>query len=312
MKKSFKNKKIIVTGGSGFLGTHLLNKLHAKGFRNISIVSHKKYDLVLPGEVKKMYKFFRPNIVFHLAGSVGGIGINSRNPGRFFYENAMINLNVIHQGYINKVEKIISTGTVSSYPSSAPIPLKEKYLWQGYPGEANSSYGIAKRIIHSHSLSYKRQYKFNSVLLLLSNLYGPMDNFNPNSSHVVPALIKKFVDAKRKGKKSVVVWGDGRATRDFCYVEDVAEGIIKAAQKYNKPDPINLGSGKEVSIKKISLIIKAKVKFKGSIKWDTSKPIGPKRRFSNINRAKKELGFKPDTSLDKGLEKTINWYIKNK
>ena len=312
MKKKSKNKKIIITGGSGFLGKHLLDKLHLKGYKNINIIKRKKYDLSCPDQVKKMYKFYKPKIVFHLAASVGGIGINSKNPGRFFYENAMMNLNIIHQGYKHNVEKIISAGSVSSYPANAPLPLKEKNLWDGYPQDINSSYGIAKRIIHSHSISYAKQYKFNSILLLLTNLYGPMDNFNPKSSHVIAALIKKFVDAKRKNKNFVEVWGDGKVTRDFCYVDDITNGFIKAAEKYKIQDPINLGSGKEVSIKRISLLIKKILGFKGKIKWNRNKPSGIRRRYVSIKRAKKELNFNPKISLEEGLKKTISWYQKNK
>jgi GDP-L-fucose synthase len=312
MNKKFRNKKILITGGEGFLGKNLKAKLKEKKYKNIIIISHKKFNLTLTHDVKKMFKKYKPQIVFHLAAAVGGIGINKINSGKFFYENAMINLNVIHEAYINKVEKIISTGSVSSYPMKTPLPLKEKNLWDGYPEEINASYGIAKRLIHSQSLSYKKQYKFKSILLLLTNLYGPLDNFNPKTSHVVASLIKKFVEAKIKNKKQVVVWGNGKATRDFCYVEDITEGLILTAEKYNLTEPLNLGSGHQVSIKKIAKIIKKLIDYKGSIKWDLSKPVGTKKRFLSIGNAKKKIGFRVKTSIENGLEKTINWYLSEK
>jgi len=311
MTKHFKNKKFLITGGQGFLGQALIRKLKELNCKKIFIVSHKRYNLVSEIDVKKIYKKFKPDIVFHLAAAVGGIGINERNPGRFFYENAMINLNVIHQAYINKVEKIISTGSVSSYPSKSPLPFNEKNIWNGYPEETNSSYGIAKRIIHTHSLSYSKQYKFNSILLLLTNLYGPNDNFRTNSSHVIAALIKKFYEGKIKKKKFVEVWGNGKATRDFCYVDDAANGLILAAKKYKKVGPLNLGSGKEISIKKLALLVKNKIGYIGKIRWLKNKPIGPKRRFLSVIKARREIGFKVNTSIDEGLNKTINWYVKN-
>ncbi len=311
MSKHFKNKKFLITGGQGFLGQALIRQLKELHCKKIFIVSHKKYNLVSEIDVKKVYKKFKPDIVFHLAAAVGGIGINARNPGRFFYENAMMNLSVIHQAYINKVEKIISTGSVSSYPSKSPLPFNEKNIWNGYPEEINSSYGIAKRIIHTHSLSYSKQYKFNSILLLLTNLYGPNDNFRNNSSHVIAALVKKFYEGKIKKKKFVEVWGDGKATRDFCYVDDAANGLILAAKKYKKVEPLNLGSGKEISIKKLASLVKDKIGYVGKIKWLKNKPVGPKRRFLSITKARREIGFKANTSIDEGLSKTINWYVKN-
>ena len=311
MNKKFTSKRFLITGGNGFLGKTLIEKLKKLNCKNIFIATHKKHDLSLEKDVKKIYKRSKPDIVFHLAAAVGGIGINKKNPGKFFYENSMINLNVIHQAYINKVEKIISTGSVSSYPSNSPLPLKESNLWNGYPDEINSSYGIAKRIIHTHSLSYYKQYDFKSILLLLTNLYGPKDNFKPDSSHVIAALIKKFYDGKNKKKKFVDVWGSGKATRDFCYVEDIADGLILTAKNYKKIEPLNLGSGKEISIRKIAKIIKSIIGFKGKIKWLKNKPSGPNRRFLNISKAKREINFSVKTSIKDGLTKTINWYIEN-
>jgi len=310
MSNFWKNKSVSITGGNGFLGKHVIKRLKQRNCKKISIVDHKKYNLVDGRDIQRMYDDQKPDIIFHLAAVVGGIGINQKNPGKFFYENAMINLQVIHGAYINKVKKIISIGTVSVYPKNAPIPFNEKDIWEGFPDTINAPYGIAKRIMHVQSTSYRRQYGFNSILLILTNLYGPQDNFNPETSHVIAALIKKFYDAKINNKKEVIVWGNGEATRDFCYVEDIAEGIILAAEKYNKSDPINLASGKEIKVKKIALLIKKKIGYMGNIVWDSSKPAGSKRRKININKAKNEFGYKVMTSLEEGIQKTIDWYIK--
>ena len=305
----WKNKNISITGGHGFLGKYLKKKLEQRNCNNISLVEREKYNLVINKDVKRMYDDLKPDIVFHLAAVVGGIEINQKNPGKFFYENAMINLQVIHEGYLHKIEKIISIGTVSIYPENAPLPFNEKNIWEGYPEEANAPYGIAKRIMHVQSSSYRKQYGYNSILLLLTNLFGPEDNFNPQSSHVVASLIKKFHDAKINNKKEAVVWGDGESTRDFCYVEDIAEGIVLAAEKYNKSDPVNLASGNEISIKKLALLIKKQIGYEGSILWDSSKPSGPKRRVIDINKAKNEFGYQVTTSLEEGIKKTVDWYI---
>ena len=305
----WKNKNISITGGHGFLGKYLKKKLEQRKCNNISLVERDKYNLVINKDVKRMYDDLKPDIVFHLAAVVGGIEINQKNPGKFFYENAMINLQVIHESYLHKIEKIISIGTVSIYPENAPLPFNEKNIWEGYPEEANAPYGIAKRIMHVQSSSYRKQYGYNSILLLLTNLFGPEDNFNPQSSHVVASLIKKFHDAKINNKKEAVVWGDGESTRDFCYVEDIAEGIVLAAEKYNKSDPVNLASGNEISIKKLALLIKKQIGYEGSILWDSSKPSGPKRRVIDINKAKNEFGYQVTTSLEEGIKKTVDWYI---
>ena len=305
----WKNKNISITGGHGFLGKYLKKKLEQRNCNNISLVERDKYNLVINKDVKRMYDDLKPDIVFHLAAVVGGIEINQKNPGKFFYENAMINLQVMHEGYLRKIEKIISIGTVSIYPENAPLPFNEKNIWEGYPEEANAPYGIAKRIMHVQSSSYRKQYGYNSILLLLTNLFGPEDNFNPQSSHVVASLIKKFHDAKINNKKEAVVWGDGESTRDFCYVEDIAEGIVLAAEKYNKSDPVNLASGNEISIKKLALFIKKQIGYEGNILWDSSKPSGPKRRVIDINKAKNEFGYQVTTSLEDGIKKTVDWYI---
>ena len=305
----WRNKNVSITGGHGFLGKYLKKKLEQKNCNKISLVEREKYNLVINKDVKSMYDDLKPDIVFHLAAVVGGIEINQKNPGKFFYENAMINLQVMHEGYLHKIEKIISIGTVSIYPENAPLPFNEKNIWEGYPEEANAPYGIAKRIMHVQSSSYRKQYGYNSIFLLLTNLFGPGDNFNPQSSHVIASLIKKFHDAKINNKKEVVVWGNGESTRDFCYVEDIAEGIVLAAEKYNKSDPVNLASGNEISIKKLALLIKKQIGYEGNILWDSSKPSGPKRRVIDINKAKNEFGYQVTTSLEEGIKKTVDWYI---
>ena len=311
MSDFLKNKIISITGGNGFLGKHVIKRLQQRNCKKILAADHKTYNLVDGRDVQKMYQDHKPDIVFHLAAAVGGIGVNERNPGRFFYDNAMMNLQVMHCGYLNKIEKIISIGTVSVYPKNSPIPFNEKNIWEGYPETTNAPYGIAKRIMHSHSISYRKQYEYNSILLILTNLFGPGDNFNPETSHVVAALIKRFYDAKKNNEKEVVVWGSGESTRDFCYVEDVAEGIVLAAEKYNKSDPVNLASGYEVKIKDLALIIKKKIKYSGNIVWDTNKPVGPDRRKIDISKAENEFGYKVRTKLEDGIQKTIEWYLSN-
>lgn len=312
MTSFWKNKRVSITGGEGFLGSHLVNNLKQKNPKEIMVVSHSEYDLVNGSDVKKMYKDQNPDIVFHLAATVGGIGVNQRNPGKFFYENAVMNLQVIHNAYLTNVEKIVSIGTVSIYPENSPIPFKEKNIWNGYPQEDNAPYGIAKRIMHTHSLSYRKQYDFNSIMVILTNLYGPNDNFNVDTSHVIAALIRRFYEAKKNNEKEVVVWGDGNSTRDFCYIEDIANGIILAGEKYNESTPLNLASGKETTIKELVEIIKAQMKFEGNIVWDKNMPVGPNRRNISIDLARNKINYNPKYSLEEGIKKTIDYYLKSK
>ena len=306
MSKFWENKNVSITGGNGFLGKHLTKSLEKKNPKKISIVKSKEYDLVNNNDVVKMYKDQKPDIVFHLAATVGGIGINKKNPGKFFYENAIMNLQVIHNAYLNNVKKIISIGTVSVYPENSPVPFLENDIWKGYPEETNAPYGIAKRIMHTHSLSYRKQYDFNSIMLILTNLYGPMDNFKKESSHVVAALIDRFYNAKKNNLKEVSVWGNGNSTRDFCYIEDIVSGIIQAAEKYNDSKPINLASGKETTIKEIAEIIKSQIGYNGKIIWDENMPVGPNRRNVSIELARKKIDYNPKISLDDGIKKTID------
>jgi GDP-L-fucose synthase len=312
MSDFWKNKNVSVTGGKGFLGKHLIKLLAKKKPKKISIVDHKDYDLVDNNSVVKMYKDQKPDIVFHLAATVGGIGVNQKNPGKFFYENAIMNLQVIHNAYLNNIEKIISIGTVSVYPENSPIPFSENDIWNGYPEETNAPYGIAKRIMHTHSLSYKKQYNFNSIMLILTNLYGPDDNFKKETSHVIAALIRRFYEAKNNNEKEVTVWGNGNSTRDFCYIEDIATGIILAAENYNESKPINLASGKEITIKEIATIIKKQINYEGKIIWDKDMPMGPNRRNVSIELARKKINFDPKISLEEGIKKTVDWYLDSK
>lgn len=311
MSNFWKNKTVTVTGGNGFLGKHLIKKLKINNCKKIYTVDHKTYDLIKEKDVIKMYKVQKPDIVFHLAASVGGIEVNSVNPGKFFYENAMMNLLVFHHAYLNKIKKLISIGTVSVYPENSPLPFKEKNIWKGYPENINAPYGIAKRISHVHSLSYRKQYNFNSIVLILTNLFGPGDNFNEKTSHVVAALIKRFCHAKKTKQKTVKVWSDGRTTRDFCYIEDIVDGIILSAEKYNKSEPVNLASGRETSIKTIANLIKKEIGYSGKIFWDPKMPVGPRRRKVSIEKAKKEFNYKVKVNLKEGVKKTIKWYLSN-
>ena len=309
MSDFWENKNVSVTGGNGFLGKHLIRLLSQKNPKKISIVDHKDYDLVNNNDVIRFYKDQKPNLVFHLAATVGGIGVNQRNPGKFFYDNAIMNLQVIHNAYVSNVEKIISIGTVSVYPENSPVPFLEENIWNGYPESTNAPYGIAKRIMHTHSLSYRKQYDFNSIMVILTNLYGPDDNFKKDTSHVIAALIRRFFEAKKNNAEEVVVWGNGNSTRDFCYIEDIASGIISAAENYNESMPINLASGKETTIKEIAEIIKKEIGYKGKIIWDKDMPIGPNRRNVSIDLANKKINFNPKISIKEGIKKTVDWYI---
>ena len=309
MSDFWKNKNVSVTGGNGFLGKHLIRLLSQKNPKKISIVDHKDYDLVNNNDVIRFYKDQKPNLVFHLAATVGGIDVNQRNPGKFFYDNAMMNLQVIHNAYVSNVEKIISIGTVSVYPENSPVPFLEENIWNGYPESTNAPYGIAKRIMHTHSLSYRKQYDFNSIMVILTNLYGPDDNFKKDTSHVIAALIRRFFEAKKNNAEEVVVWGNGNSTRDFCYIEDIASGIISAAENYDESMPINLASGKEITIKEIAEIIKKEIGYKGKIIWDKDMPIGPNRRNISIDLANKKINFNPKISIKEGIKKTVDWYI---
>jgi GDP-L-fucose synthase len=308
---NLKNKRIVVTGGAGFLGSYVVSQLKERGCRNIFIPHIEEYDLVTMEAVKRLYSDARPDIVIHLAAKVGGIGANRENPGKFFYDNLMMGVQVMEVGRQRGIEKFVALGTVCSYPKFTSVPFKEEDLWNGYPEETNAPYGLAKKMLLVQSQAYRQQYGFNSIFLLPVNLYGPGDNFDLESSHVIPALIKKCFDAIKENKKEIVVWGTGKPTREFLYVEDAAEGIVLATEKYNKPDPINLGAGFEISIKDLVELIVKLTGFKGKIIWDSTKPDGQPKRCLDTSRAKREFGFQAKTPFGEGLKKTVEWYKTN-
>jgi GDP-L-fucose synthase len=304
-----KNKKIVVTGGAGFLGRFVIKKLAERQCKNVFVPEIEKYDLRKIDVIKKLYSETKPDIVIHLAAVVGGIGANIENPGSFFYENLVMGVHLMEEARLNNVEKFVALGTICAYPKFTPVPFKEDDLWNGYPEETNAPYGLAKKMLLVQSQAYRQQYGFNSIFLLPVNLYGPGDNFNPKSSHVIPALIKKFYDAKVNNLREVIVWGTGKATREFLYVEDCAEGIVLATEKYDKPEPVNLGAGLETPIKDLVEKIEQIIDWGGKIIWDTTKPDGQPRRSLDTSRAEKEFGFKAKTNFEEGLKKTIDWYI---
>ncbi|MCJ7646711.1 GDP-L-fucose synthase [bacterium] len=301
-------KSITITGGSGFLGRQVVKKLQERGCQNIFVPRSKDYNLVDNEAVKRLYQDARPDIVIHLAAVVGGIGANSENPGKFFYDNLMMGVQMMEQGRLFNIEKFVALGTVCAYPKFTPVPFKEEDLWDGYPEETNAPYGLAKKMLLVQSQAYRQQYGFKSIYLLLVNLYGPGDNFDPGLSHVIPALIKKVFDAKEKKERHIVVWGTGKASREFLYVEDAAEGIVLATEKYDKADPVNLGAGSEISIKSLVELICELTGFDGEIEWDTTKPDGQPRRCLDVSRAEQEFGFKAKTDFRKGLKRTIELY----
>jgi len=311
-KDFWKKKKILVTGGAGFLGSHLTeNLISHRGVdpKNIRIPRSSEYDLRKYENCEKVLKDM--DIAIHLAAKVGGIGYNKLFPGVLFYDNAIMGIQMIEAARKANVEKLVIIGTVCAYPKLVPIPFKEDDLWNGYPEETNAPYGIAKKILLTQAQAYRRQYNLNSIFLLPVNLYGPKDNFHPEYSHVIPALIRKMVEAKRNGEKEVVIWGTGKASREFLYVEDAAEGIIKASELYNKSEPINLGTGNEITIKDLACLIAEITEFKGNLVWDTLKPDGQPRRCLDTEKAIREFGFEAQTKLEEGLEKTIDWYKKH-
>jgi len=303
------NKRVTVTGGAGFLGSFVVEKLKERGCKDIFVPLIEEYDLVKMEDVKRMYRDARPDIVIHLAAKVGGIGANRANPGSFFYDNLMMGVQLMEQARLNNVQKFVTVGTICSYPKYTPVPFKEEDLWNGYPEETNAPYGLAKKMLLVQSQAYRQQYGFNAIYLLQLNLYGPRDNFDLETSHVIPALIRKCVDAVREGRDEIVVWGTGKASRGFLYVEDAAEGILLATERYNKPDPVNLGSDFEITIKDLVELIAKLTGFKGKIIWDTSKPDGQPRRRLDVSKAEREFGFRAKTPFEEGLKKTIEWYV---
>ena len=307
-----KNKHITVTGGKGFLGSHLLKKLKDCGCRHIKIADRPEYDLTDIADIRRMYEETKPRIVIHLAAKVGGIGFNQEKPAELFYDNLIMGTQLLHEAYLRNIEKFVALGTICAYPKFTPVPFKEEDIWNGYPEETNAPYGLAKKMMLVQSQAYRRQYGFNSIFLLPVNLYGPGDNFDPRSSHVIPALIKKCFDAIDAYNDKIEVWGTGSATREFFYVEDAAEAICMATDTYNKSEPVNIGAGFEISIKELTELIAKLTGFQGKIIWDKSKPDGQPRRMLDTTKALKEFMFTAKTNLTTGLIKTIDWYKENR
>jgi len=304
----YENKRIVVTGGDGFLGSYVLTGLKKRGCNDILVPKIEDYDLIKMDDINRMYDDMQPDIVIHLAAVVGGIGANRSHPGKFFYENLMMGVQLIEQGRLRNIEKFVAIGTICAYPKFTPVPFKEDDLWDGYPEETNAPYGLAKKMLLVQSQAYRQEYGFNSIFLLPVNLYGPRDNFNPESSHVIPAIIKKCVDAIDAQEDHIDCWGTGSASREFIYADDAAEGILLATEHYNKPHPVNIGAGFEITIKDLVEKIADLTGFKGEIRWAPSQPDGQPRRCLDTGYAKQEFGFEAATGFEEGLKTTINWY----
>jgi len=312
MHNFFEDKRIVVTGGAGFLGRYVVEGLNNRGCRNILAPRIEEYDLVKIEDIVRMYESMKPDIVIHLAAVVGGIGANRAHPGEFFYKNLMMGVQLIEQGRLRSIEKFVAIGTVCAYPKFTPVPFREDDIWNGYPEETNAPYGLAKKMLLVQSQAYRQEYGFNSIFLLPVNLYGPGDNFDPASSHVIPALIKKCVDAIEIGADYIECWGTGRASREFIYVADAAEGILLATEHYNGAEAVNIGAGFEITIKALVEKIATLTGFAGEIRWDGSKPDGQPWRRLDVSRAKEYFGFEARTSFEKGLKSTIEWYMRHR
>ena len=301
--------RVLVTGGHGFLGSHLLDRLKEAEWCSDAIApGSADFDLCKAEDVRRMFKEAKPDVVVHLAASVGGIEANRAHPARFFYDNLMMGVQAMHEAYRSGVKKFVALGTICAYPKFTPVPFQEEHLWDGYPEETNAPYGLAKKMLLVQAQAYRQEYGFNAIYLLPVNLYGPGDNFDLTTSHVIPAFIRKMSEAAEQKQKSVSLWGDGSPTREFLYVKDAAEAIVLATERYDGSEPVNLGTGKEIAIRELAVLIAEKVGFTGKILWDSSKPNGQPRRCLNVDRAKKFFGFEAKTSLPAGLDETISWY----
>jgi GDP-L-fucose synthase len=303
--------RILVTGGAGFLGSHVVDLLRAEG-EDPFVARRRDYDLIDPAATRRLFADARPELVFHLAAEVGGIGANRENPGRYWHANLAMGLNVLEEGRRAGVEKLVLVGTICAYPELTPVPFREDDLWAGYPEPTNAPYGVAKRALLTGAQAYREQYGLNVIYLLPVNLYGPRDDFDLRTSHVVPALIRKMLDARDAGAGSVVLWGDGRPTREFLYVEDCAEALVLAARRYDGSEPVNLGTGEEISIRDLAALVADITGFAGEVLWDVSKPGGQARRRLDVSRAERLLGFRARTPLRAGLERTVAWYAEHR
>lgn len=305
----WQDRRVVVTGGAGFLGSYVVEGLHKRGCPNVVVPRKAEYDLRLMTNIRRLYDEAKPDLVIHLAGVVGGIGINRERPGEFFYDNLMMGVQLMEEARVRQIEKLVAIGTICAYPKVTPVPFREADLWEGYPEETNAPYGLAKKMLLVQSQAYRQQYGFNSIFLLPVNLYGPRDNFDPRSSHVIPALIRKCLEARDRMDNHIVVWGDGSPTREFLYAEDAAEGILLAGERYDASEPVNLGSGQEISIKDLATLIAELTGFEGEIVWDKSKPNGQLRRCLDTSRAKASFGFEARTPFREGLQRVVDWYL---
>lgn len=308
----WQNQRVCVTGGAGFFGSYVVEKLEQLGAAEIFVPRIEQYDLVNLDDIRRMLRDGDPSLIIHLAALVGGIGANRARPADFFYTNLMMGVQLMHEAWKYGVDKFVAVGTICAYPKNTPVPFKEENLWDGYPEETNAPYGLAKKMLLVQAQAYRQQYDFNAIFPLPVNLYGPGDNFDLETSHVIPALIRKYIEAKEQGKNQVVLWGDGTPTREFLYVEDAVEGLLLAAEHYDSSEPVNLGSGNEIRIKDLAEMIACLTGFEGELVWDTSKPNGQPRRALDVNQAKQLFGFRAETSLKVGLKRTIEWYQANK
>ena len=302
-------KRVVVTGGAGFLGSFVVEALRARGVSDPFVPRSRDYDLVDRDACRRLLAEHRPQVLFHLAAVVGGIGANRREPGRFLYDNAMMGLQLLEEARLQGIEKVVVTGTICAYPKFAPVPFKEDDMWNGYPEETNAPYGIAKKLLLVQSQAYRAQYGFNSIVLFPVNLYGPRDNFDLTTSHVIPAMIRKCVTAREQGAAEVTLWGDGSPTREFLYVSDAAEGLVLAAERYDDSDPVNLGSGGEIAIRELAALVAQATGFDGRFVWDTSQPNGQPRRQLEVSRARERFGFQARTPFAEGLRRTVEWYV---
>lgn len=308
MMAALANQRIMVTGGSGFLGSHVVDELRARGASDVVVPRSSRYDLRDARGAEAAFDDARPDLVIHLAAAVGGIGANRKHPGTFFHDNMAMGLHVLETARKKGTPKVVIAGTICAYPKFAPVPFREDDLWNGYPEETNAPYGVAKKALLVMAQAYRQEFGSNFVMVFPVNLYGPRDNFDLESSHVIPAMIRKFVDAKDAGEKQVFLWGDGTPTREFLYVEDAAKGMVLAAERYDDPDPVNLGAGFEIAMRDLAATIAKKVGYAGEIVWDASKPNGQPRRMLDVSRAKERFGFTAETSLDTGLDRSIDWF----